>query len=160
MMQTGCFGPIRTASIALALALLPWTSAVACTVSSVGSVAFGNYDVFALTSTAGAGSFSVGNCSKNAQNTRSYTAALSTGTSGSFASRSMKSGASVLTYNLYTTLQHATVWGDGTGSTATISNNPASLSTITTHTIYGLIPAGQDVPAGNYSDTITITVSF
>ena len=72
----------------------------------------------------------------------------------------MKSGTTMLSYNLYTTLQHATIWGDGSGTTAINSNTNASQSTVTTHTIYGLIPAGQDVPAGNYSDAITITVSF
>ena len=160
MTQTILPGQLRRVSIALALALLPWTSAVACTISSVGSVAFASYDVFALTAMPGTGSFSVGSCSKNAQNTRSYTVALSTGSSGSFASRTMKSGASVLQYNLYTTLQHATVWGDASGSTATLSNNPASFQASTTHTIYALIPPGQDVSAGSYSDSVTITISF
>ncbi len=160
MTQSELLVKLRSASIALSLALLPWSASVACTISAVGSVAFGSYDVFALNPTPGTGAFSVGSCSKNAQGGRSYTAALSTGSSGSFATRTMKNGTSTLQYNLYTTLQNATVWGDASGSTAIISNTPANFSATTTHTIYGLIPPGQDVSAGNYADSVIITITF
>ncbi len=69
----------------------------------------------------------------------------------------MTNGTNTLQYNLYTTSGHTNVWGDGTGSTRTVGGNGTSSST---QTIYGNIPAGQDVSAGTYSDSITLTISF
>jgi spore coat protein U-like protein len=53
------------------------------------------------------------------------------------------------------------VWGDGTAGTATVvqpkvmrNKPPAAI------TIYGRIPAGQDVSAGAYGDTLTVTITW
>ena len=138
-------------------ALPAMQSMAACTVTVTSALAFGSYSVFTPTDTTGNGAFAVRNCSAGKT---TYTASLNKG-SGSFATRTMTSSGNSLQYNLYTSNALTSVWGDGTGSTSTVAGNgttsPTGGSTIT---IYGSIPAQQDVPAGSYSDTITITISF
>jgi len=148
---------IRIAAFAAALVLPSAQSLAACQIGSVSSVAFGPYDVYSAIADAGVGSFSVSNCSDAS---RAYIASLSTGY-GSYSTRIMRSGSNQLQYNLYTSNAYATVWGDHSGSTVTISNTNAKGGGVgPTHTIYGLIPAGQDAAVGSYTDSITITISF
>jgi spore coat protein U-like protein len=64
-----------------------------------------------------------------------------------------------LAYNLFTPPSFSTVWGDGSGGSQTQTNlvtrtNPWNA------TIYGRLPAGQNVPVGSYSDVITVTIEF
>jgi spore coat protein U-like protein len=81
--------------------------------------------------------------------------------SGGFFPRQMRndSGSDRLAYNFYVDAGGATVWGDGTGGTATRSDRVFKNKPWTV-TLYGRIPAGQDVSAGSYSDTLTITINF
>lgn len=99
--------------------------------------------------------------------TTNYTVALSSGVSGSFTPRQLASGANRLNYNLYTGATRTTIWGDGTGGSSlvngSISGGILGLICYTNskiHTVYGRIPASQNVGAGLYADTITVTVSF
>ena len=127
----------------------------ACSINAVSSVAFGTYSVFSTTPTTATGSFAVRNCGSN---NAPYTATLSTG-GASVAQRTLtKTGAS-LNYNLYTDSTYTSIWGDGTTGT-TVSGVGSNGSTGITKTIYGSIPEGQDVPAGAYTDSITITITF
>lgn len=71
--------------------------------------------------------------------------------------RKMSSGTSTLTYSLYQDAARTTVWGDTIGQN-TMSGTASA--TFDTHTVYGRIPHGQDVPSSSYSDTITVTVTF
>ncbi len=94
-----------------------------------------------------------------------YTISLAAGSSNSFVQRQMKSGANAFGYNLYTTNAYSVVWGDGTGSTATISGtarlNNGHPSQTNTHTVYGRIPGLQDVAvASDYQDNVTVTVTY
>ena len=72
--------------------------------------------------------------------------------------RQMVNGANRLDYGLYQDAAHTTNWGNtpGTDTPAPIIAGllPASL------TVYGLVPAGQIVPLGAYTDTITVTVTY
>ena len=76
----------------------------------------------------------------------------------------MLSGANPLNYNLYFDAAYTQVRGDGTGGSQTgganftLSNSNKTDST--TSTIYGRAPALQDVAAGTYSDTITVTITY
>jgi spore coat protein U-like protein len=97
----------------------------------------------------------------------SYSIALSAGTSASYNPRQLASGANRLDYNLYTSASRSTVWGDGSGGSSTVSGtiNTSILSLlclagINNHTVYGRIPAAQNVAPGIYADTITVTVTF
>ncbi len=67
----------------------------------------------------------------------------------------MSDGRDYLVYQLYDNTGRTTVWGNGSGGTATISMNSSG-----TATIYGRLPAKQNVSAGAYADTILVTVSF
>jgi spore coat protein U-like protein len=128
---------------------LPVLAHAACS-ASVVNVAFGDYDVFNNSDTETAGTVKV-NCDAST----SYTISLSAG-SGTFASRAMTNGSHQLNYNLFTDSQRLTVWGDGTAGTATV----AATDTGATYTVYGLIPALQNVQAGSYFDTLTVTVTY
>lgn len=88
----------------------------------------------------------------------SFTVALSTGTSGSYAPRKMANGAQRLSYNLYD--DAGSVWGNGLGGTVLGSfNGVLSLGTLN-FPVKGRIPVGQDVASGAYADTITVLVDF
>jgi spore coat protein U-like protein len=156
------------AAVALSLGLLS-TSALAaftCSVSTPG-LSFGGYDVFATVATNGTATLSV-TCSLIApasDGNVSYAISLSAGHSNSFVQRQMFTGANVLGYNLYTTNTYAVVWGDGTGSTTTISgtmklNKISNPSQTVKQTVYGRIPALQDAAVGSYVDNVTVTVTF
>lgn len=67
-------------------------------------------------------------------------------------------GANTLSYGLYTDSSFATVWGDGTASTAIQSGTGSGVSQAAT--VYGRIPAGQYVPATSYLDQITVKVTY
>jgi spore coat protein U-like protein len=92
----------------------------------------------------------------------SWTVTLSTGSSGSYVARRLQSGANVLSYNLYTDAARTSVWGDGTNGTSVVSANPFLIvgSNTVNYTVYGSIPAAQDRPAGNYTDTLTVTMTY
>ena len=83
------------------------------------------------------------------------------GVSGGFFPRQMRQqgGSDRLSYNFYADPGGATVWGDGTGGTVTQSQRVMKNKPWTV-TLYGRVPAGQDVSAGSYSDTLTITINF
>jgi spore coat protein U-like protein len=86
-------------------------------------------------------------------------AAAGNGTGATVAARKMTATPNVLSYNLYIDSGHATVWGDGTLSTSTISGT--GTGTAQTTTIYGRVPLGQtSVPAGSYSDSVSVTITY
>jgi spore coat protein U-like protein len=61
-----------------------------------------------------------------------------------------------LRYDLYQDASYNTAWGNTAGSGKAITGT-GSQNTIT---VYGRVLAGQLVPPGTYSDTITVTVTF
>lgn len=91
-----------------------------------------------------------------------YSIQLSNGTSGSNLPRRMTGGAYSLAYNLFTDGSYGTVWGDNTGGTADVSDGYLLdlIPQTRNYTIYGRIPANQNVPPGPYVDTIIVTVNF
>ena len=114
------------------------------------SVLFGTYDTFRAFPHE-----STGNVEVVCVLTTAYTIGLSPGNS-SYAARSMRSGVHSLSYNLYTDATRTTIWGDGTGGTGLIAGNAISAN----HTIYGRVPAGQNVNVGSYSDSLVVTITF
>lgn len=92
----------------------------------------------------------------------SYTIAFSSGSSGNFTNRTMTRSSNNLRYNLYTTAALSTIWGDGTGGTGTVSDSYFLnlLSQTRNYTVYGSIPISQYAVAGDYSDTIIVTVTY
>ena len=88
--------------------------------------------------------------------------ALSTGQGASYAPRAMKKGVGVetLSYNLYLDAAAMSVWGNGTGGTQVYTRTRPPYNTDVALTVYGRLPPGQDVTAGTYTDTVSVTINF
>jgi spore coat protein U-like protein len=145
-----------TRLVIVALVMLAGTqrAEASCTVSAT-AVAFGTYDVFQVGPTDSTGTITY-RCGNNDHNIR---IAISTGTSGNFTNRTLKTGSDNLLYNLfYGGLTQ--VWGDGSGSTTTyfLSNPPNNKDVVLT--VYARIFAGQDVTIGSYTDTVVVTLEY
>jgi spore coat protein U-like protein len=81
--------------------------------------------------------------------------ALSNGANFAADERHLADGAEMLEYGLYTSALRGTPW---IGSTTV--DIPSALGTVETLTVYGRIPGGQNKPAGDYTDTVSATVTF
>jgi spore coat protein U-like protein len=120
-----------------------------CNILSTGAVAFGAYLWTNPTPTDSVGTITY-NCNSTAA------VFLSAGSSGSAAQRTLISGVDTLDYNLYTDAGRAQIWGDlfTGGGIQVVQSGKSSLS------VYGRIPQGQNVAAGTYTDTVTVTFLF
>jgi len=88
-----------------------------------------------------------------------YQVGLNEGTSpgATINQRKMASGANALNYQLYSDSARSSIWGNTQG-TDTVTGVGTGLSQ--DHTVFGAIPAAQGVPAGDYSDTITVRIYY
>lgn len=120
---------------------------------------FGDYDPVSKNATApltGVTSFQIA-CTKGA----SASISLSAGNNSSHATgttRAMSTGGATsdyISYELYTNTGYSTVW-----NASNIIQYVASSRRTNTITVYGKIPAGQDVSAGYYTDTVSIVANF
>ncbi len=97
-------------------------------------------------------------------NNTTYDVNLSTGSSGTFANRTLVLGSDTLNYNLYTTSGYTTVWGDNTGGSGRpATGTGAGMAANQTLTVYGQLLAANNtapVDAGTYTDTIIATISY
>jgi spore coat protein U-like protein len=119
-------------------------------------VAFGTYDPVAANVTApldGTGTVVV-TCTRGA-GTRID---LGLGAAASGTTRRMAGAGEFLTYELYQNTGRTTVWGAGAAAGLTITQAPSKAPR--TFTVFGRVPAGQDVSAGSYSDTVVATINF
>lgn len=95
--------------------------------------------------------------------TANYTLTSSVGNGTSYATRYMLKGVEHLTYNVYRNTGRSQIWGNGASGSFTITGS-FTLNNNTTrnrnHTLYGRIPALQDITAGTYNDTLVTTVTF
>lgn len=137
---------------------------ISCTVSAEG-IAFGVYNPLNPTGNASTGSVRI-TCSGSGNGSDKVTAGvtLSTGLSGTYATRKMFSGGNSLDYNIYWSTAYSQIIGDGSGGSFAGSAGPfkvfAGGSNSVTSTIYGLIPPSQDVAPGLYSDVVIVTVTY
>ncbi len=134
----------------------PAFGALSCSFVSVTGVSFGSYNVFNPNPTRATGTITY-RCTGSG-GTNLMTMTLSTG-SGTFQKRTLRSGGETLGYNLYLDAANTQIWGDGSSGTFVFSIDPTS-SGRRDVTVYGTIPAGQDVGVGSYADTITVTMNF
>ena len=126
-----------------------------CTVSTT-AVAFGSIDTLSSNPTDASGNLAVTCTSGTAW---SASAAVGSGTGATFAERKLTLGSNSLSYSLYTNEARSTVWGDGTGSTVKIGGSGNGL--VQNNAIYARLPGGQtSAPAGTYTDTVAITVTY
>jgi spore coat protein U-like protein len=167
-----CVGTTRhrvlKGALCLGLLLAAWQPASAaisfsCTVSA-GALTFGIYPAYSAAPVTATGTFNV-TCTATGTGsaTVSGTLSLSTGSSGQFATRTMRAGTSVLDYNIYVSPAYSQIFGDGTAGTYQLSES----GTVTAGQVYqvggalyGRIPARQDVAPGSYLDTIVMTVVY
>jgi len=144
-------------ALTLALALRAGAAlAAGCTISSEGPVAFGSYDVFSSEPLDSTGAISY-SCTQTAL---PPVIRISAGRSGSFSSRTLANGTFTLGYNLFLDAGHSQIWGDGAGGTYAFTGAAPVDNQTYTVTIFGRISARQNVGAGSYSDTLTVTVDF
>jgi spore coat protein U-like protein len=80
-----------------------------------------------------------------------------TGSTGAVPLRQMQNGSSNMSYGLFQDTNHTIVWGDTTG---TAPGSVAGTGVAQNFTVYGQIPAGQNLPSGTYNDTVVATVTF
>jgi spore coat protein U-like protein len=134
----------------LLCAAVSGSARAACTLNSVSGANFGNYNPLSAAplTTVISGTFS---CSKNA------TITISTGSSGTYAMRTMRNGANILNYNIFLDPGYTIVLGDGSPGAASYAvgagNNQG-------YSLFGRAPALQDVTFGAYSDTLIVTFTF
>jgi spore coat protein U-like protein len=127
-----------------------------CSFDSTVGVNFGAYDVFNTIPTDSTGSLTY-SCTSVLG---TITIDLSRGSAPSYVPRQMRKGAETLSYNLYLDAARVSIWGDGTGGTSHYGPVVPALASPVTVTIYGRIPARENVSVGSYTDTITATINF
>jgi len=127
-----------------------------CTLTTT-AVAFGNVNATSATNVDSTGGISV-TCTSGVA--WSASAAAGAGTGATLAVRKMANGTNLLNYALYTESTRTTVWGDGVGGTTGVITGTGSGSAQAS-TIYARVPGGQStVPAGSYSDTVVVTITY
>lgn len=127
----------------------------ACTVSTTG-ITFGTYNVFQGAPTDANGQVTF-RCTTFEIFVRIE---LDRGGAPSFNPRQMRQGGEILSYNLYRDASRNTIWGDGTGGTQEFLQLFIPGNQNINVPLYGRIPAGQDVSAGTYTNTVIATISF
>ncbi len=150
------------ASGAVALSSARPAEALLCTVAT-NPVPFGTYNTASTVDATTVSTLTV-SCQSVIAIGVSYTIALTAGTSGTTSTRKMINGTWSMNYQLYSDPTYTTIWGDGTGTSRTVSDNYAlailNVPVPKAYTIYGRIPARQNLAAGSYVDAITILVTY
>lgn len=148
---------LLTMLLATGIALTAAAAAeAACTITTT-AVSFGSYNVFAASADDGTGQISY-RCT--GPRPPLVTIHLDKGGSPSFSPRQMRKGSETLGYNLYLDSTRSTIWGDGTGGTQVYTRANPPLGQNINLSVFGRIPASQDVSAGTYSATVTATIFF
>ncbi len=161
-------------ALIVATGISPSIRAATCSISSTG-LAFGSYDPTSSTDVTGTGNGIV-NCSYVGLGDFLFgftvTISLSQGSSGTYATRTLKQGIQSLDYNLYLNPgASGTVFGDGSAGTssyalcypglfASCAGNAGQNGQPFTVPAYGRLPAGQDIAGGSYTDTLIETITF
>ena len=126
-----------------------------CTLST-NAVDFGTVNAINGSSVDAAGGITV-TCTNGTSWTA--TADAGSGSGATFATRKMAAGSNLLNYTLYTDSNRTSVWGDGSSGNSTLSGTGSG--TAQNVSVYGRIAAGQtSAPAGSYSDTVSVTVTY
>jgi spore coat protein U-like protein len=142
-----------------ASASLSVTATVAndCTVST-SALAFGSYEPIATNASTpmdGTGSVTI-TCTRGATTTIGLDAGSNAPGSGT--TRAMLAGGVKLDYEIYKDSGRTTIWGNSGASlfTPPVAPNKNSRS----FSVFGRIPAGQDVASGSYNDSVLATINF
>jgi len=129
-----------------------------CEVQSSGIV-FPAYDVYATQPLDAVGTLQF-KCSPEQKNaTPTVRLTLGAAPDGTFVRR-MKNDGDTLRYNLFVDPYHTAVWGDGTEGTMAYIAACCPVGKFSDVKVYARIPAGQDVSAGTYVDSMLVTIEF
>lgn len=79
------------------------------------------------------------------------------GAGATVAARRMTFGGNTLSYSLYSNAGRTSVWGSTIGNNTVEGTGDGALQTLN---VYGRVPTNQTAPAGSYTDTVTVTVTY
>ncbi|MEO8567057.1 MAG: spore coat U domain-containing protein [Betaproteobacteria bacterium] len=154
-----CNLKLCVASALLAVAV-PAFGASVCTIQSLPTLGFPNYDVFVGAPTVTSGIATI-HCTGSGALPAFVVGIGQSATSSSISGRQMaQTGVGTtgrLNYNLYKDGGYSNLWGDGTAGTTPLVVTTAGPNT--TVPVYGKIDPGQDAPVGNYKDTVIMSVN-
>ena len=125
-----------------------------CVINSVTDLDFGSSGL--LNSAVEASATIDLRCTENA----SYNIGLDAGTTsgGTITTRKMTDGnGNTVDYQMFQDSARTVNWGNTVG---TDTKSATGTGTDQTHTIYGRVPAQSTPPAGTYTDTVTVTVTY
>jgi spore coat protein U-like protein len=88
-------------------------------------------------------------------NTTPYDIGLDQGLNFSGSRRMDDGGGNFVSYALYSNAGRTTVWDDGANLV-----NATGTGSVVTHTVYGRVPPQTTPAPGNYTDTVTIEVTY
>ncbi|OAE36302.1 MULTISPECIES: spore coat U domain-containing protein [Agrobacterium] len=130
------------------------TIQAACQINSAGNLDFGTSGVIAAP--IDATSNIVVQCTASTPFSLGLSAGAGTG--ATVANRLMTSPAGgTITYSLYTTAAHTTVWGNTVGTDRQTGTGTGAPQTFT---VYGRVPAQTTPAVGVYTDTVTATLNY
>lgn len=130
-----------------------------CTISA-GSMSFGSYDPVVTNAST--------NLDQNATLTVTCTNQAATtitlgqgsnaagGSTDAAPARRLANGTNYLSYALYQDASRNTVWGNTVGTSNAYTGTGSSSSV----SVYGRVTSAQNVPAGSYTDTVVVTITF
>jgi len=163
-------------SRALAAPMLLWAllvgatapaAAQSCMVSTAGSINFMTYNPAsgAPTLASAAVTLTCTNSGSGSLQRVAWNMLVSDGSSGDCKARAMPGASESLNYNIYQNSIAGGVWGNlacGTfpAGQMTLTPGGGGNTRSVTNTLYGLIPAGQFVGAGAYTENLLLTISF
>jgi spore coat protein U-like protein len=128
-----------------------------CTATTT-PVSFVGYDVFSSYPLDSTGSITI-YCNNPEKKAMPVTVSISSGAAGSFNPRQMQRAGSGdrMNYYLFTDPSRTTIWGDGSGGSS-IFRRTIDRETPVHATVYGRVPARQNLRAGAYHDSLVVTV--
>lgn len=163
VMRFPTIGALRATLLSCAIVAPGVAFAATCNVParpvqvSATNLSFGNYNAASGAQTTANMTVTV-RCGNAGDSLPALVASLSKGGSSTYSPRRMSLSTNTLNYNIYNQAGFTTIWGDGTGGTLT--RNYGGGANVATATGFGMIPVGQYVAPGLYTDTITVTITY
>lgn len=142
------------------LACFSLCAEAACSLT-VTNVVYGTYTPARYAPLDGMGNISVA-CDAIQGQSIAYTLVLNSGSSGAYGVRKMGNLGYAINYNNYLDAARTQIWGDGNAGSRVLTDGYSGISglNVRNYTVYGRIPGNQAVPAGNYSDSIIVTLTY
>jgi spore coat protein U domain-containing protein, fimbrial subunit CupE1/2/3/6 len=151
------FGLRAFACAALLTVAGPVFAATSCSIQSVPTLGFPNYDVFNSAPTV---TSQIAKIKCTGLGSSDFTVGFGqSATSGTISGRQMAQspGSGRLNYNIYKDGAYSALWGDGTAGTTPLVVTATGANTSVP--VYGKIDPGQDAPVGNYQDSVVMSVN-